>query len=95
QYLRQRGFRATGQTSQAGCLRAIMSFSMLIVSGILLIPVALALGLPLVFHAAWIWIITMPLSLIYGIAFHQVATRIVAPRMVERAPEILAITTRE
>jgi hypothetical protein len=97
QYTRQmqRGFRATGQSSQAGCLRAFMSITMLIVSGILLIPVALALGLPLVFQAAWIWIITMPLSLIYGLAFHQVATRVVAPRMVQRAPEILAITTRE
>jgi ABC-2 type transport system permease protein len=97
QYMRQmqRGFRASGQTSQAGCLRALMSFAMLIVAGILLIPVALALGLPLIFNSEWIWLITMPLSLIYGIAFHQVATRFVAPRMLERAPEILAITTRE
>ena len=97
QYTRQmqRGFRATGQTSQAGCLRAVMSFAILILSGILLIPVALALGLPLIFNTEWIWIISMPLSLIYGIAFHQIATRRVAPRMLERAPEILAITTRE
>ncbi len=97
QYVRQmqRGFRATGQPSQAGCLRAAMSFAMLIVSGILLIPVALALGLPFIFQVQWIWSITMPLTLIYGIAFHQVATRLVAPRMLERAPEILAITTRE
>ncbi len=97
QYVRQmqRGFRATGQPSQAGCLRAVMSFTMLIIAGILLIPVVLALGLPIVFQAQWIWVITMPLTLIYGIAFHQVATRIVAPRMVERAPEILVITTRE
>jgi ABC-2 type transport system permease protein len=97
QYVRQmqRGFRATGQTSQAGCLRAAMSFAMLVVAGILLIPVALALGLPLIFHAEWIWSITIPLTLIYGIAFHQIATRLVAPRMLEQAPEILAITTRE
>jgi hypothetical protein len=97
QYVRQmqRGFRATGQTSQAGCLRAAMSFAMLIVAGILLIPVVLALGLPFIFQAQWIWTITIPLTLIYGIAFHQVATRLVAPRMLERAPEILAITTRE
>ncbi|MGZ3617703.1 MAG: putative ABC transporter permease subunit [Ktedonobacteraceae bacterium] len=97
QYTRQmqRGFRASGQTSQAGCLRAVMSFAILIVSGILLIPVALSLGLPIIFNAEWIWIISMPLSLIYGIAFHQIATRRVAPRMLERAPEILAITTRE
>jgi len=97
QYVRQmqRGFRATGQTSQAGCLRAVMSFAMLVVAGILLIPVSLALGLPFIFQAEWIWSITIPLTLIYGIAFHQVTTRLVAPRMLERAPEILAITTRE
>ena len=97
QYMRQmqRGFRATGQTSQAGCLRAAMSLAMLVVAGILLIPVALALGLPFIFQAQWIWCITMPLTLIYGLAFHQIATRLVAPRMLERAPEILAITTRE
>ena len=97
QYTRQmqRGFRATGQTSQAGCLRAAMSFAMLIIAGILLIPVALALGLPFIFQAQWIWSITIPLTLIYGIAFHQIATRLVAPRMLARAPEILAITTRE
>ena len=92
---RQRGFQATGQPAQAGCLRAAMSFVMLIVTGILLIPVALALGLPYIFQAQWIWAFTMPLTLIYGIAFHQIATRLVAPRMLERAPEILAITTRE
>jgi ABC-2 type transport system permease protein len=97
QYMRQmqRGFRATGQTSQAGCLRAIMSFVMLVVTLILLIPVALALGLPMIFHVEWIWSITIPLTLIYGVAFHQIATRFVAPRMLEQAPEILAITTRE
>ncbi len=91
----QRGFRATGQTSQGGCLRAIMSFVMLVVTLILLIPVALALGLPMILRVEWIWSITIPLTLIYGIAFHQIATRFVAPRMLEQAPEILAITTRE
>jgi len=97
QYMRQmqRGFRATGQTSQAGCLRAVMSFVMLVVTLVLLIPVALALGLPMIFHVEWIWSITIPLTLVYGIAFHQIATRLVAPRMLEQAPEILAITTRE
>ena len=97
QYVRQmqRGFRATGQTSQAGCLRAVMSFVMLGVTVVLLIPVALALGLPMIFHVEWIWSITIPLTLVYGIAFHQIATRLVAPRMLEQAPEILAITTRE
>lgn len=97
QYMRQmqRGFRATGQGSQAGCLRGVMSLVMMLVTAILLVPVALALGLPIIFHVEWIWGVTIPLALIYGVAFHQIVTRQVAPRIVERAPEILAITTRE
>ena len=97
QYVRQmqRGFRATGQASQGGCLRAVLSLVMLVVTAILLIPVALALGLPMLYHVEWIWGFTIPLALIYGIAFHQVVTRLVAPRILKKAPEILAITTRE
>ena len=97
QYMRQmqRGFRATGTTSQSGCLRAVMSLVMLLVTALLVAPVALGLFLPLIFRAQWLWTITIPLSLVYGIAFHQIVTRLVAPRIVERAPEILAVTTRE
>ena len=97
QYMRQmqRGFRATGTTSQSGCLRAVMSLVLLLVTALLVAPVALGLFLPLVFRAQWLWTITIPLSLVYGIAFHQIVTRLVAPRTVERAPEILAVTTRE
>ena len=97
QYMRQmqRGFRATGTTSQSGCLRAVMSLVMLLVTALLVAPVALGLFLPLIFRAQWLWTITIPLSLVYGIAFHQIITRLVSPRIVERAPEILAVTTRE
>ena len=97
QYVRQmqRGFRATGTTSQSGCLRGIMSLAMLVVTAILVAPVAAAVFLPYAFNAEWIWSITIPVSLIYGIAFHQIVTRAVAPRIIEMAPEILAITTRQ
>jgi ABC-2 type transport system permease protein len=91
----QRGFRATGASSQGGCLRAVTSLVMLVVTAILLIPVAVALIVPVLIHAQWIWVFSIPLALAYGITFHQVVTRLVAPRIVERAPEILAITTRE
>lgn len=97
QYVRQmqRGFRATGTTSQSGCLRGVMSLVMLLVAAVLVVPVGLAVFLPYIFKVEWIWGITMPLSLIYGIAFHQIVTRMVAPRIVEQGPEILAITTRQ
>ena len=92
----QRGFRATGASSSGnGCLRGFMSIMMLIVSVIVLIPVILALGLPLFFRIEWVWIFAIPLALLYGIAFHQVVTRLGAVRMLAREPEILALTTRE
>ncbi|HLQ10938.1 MAG TPA: hypothetical protein VK134_05010 [Ktedonobacteraceae bacterium] len=97
QYVRQmqRGFRATGTTSQSGCLRGVMSLAMLVVTAVLVAPVAAAVFLPYAFNAEWIWSITIPLSLVYGIAFHQIVTGAVAPRIVEMGPEILAITTRQ
>ncbi len=97
QYVRQmqRGFRATGTTSQSGCLRGVMSLVMLLVTAVLVAPVGAAVFLPYAFNAEWVWGITIPASLIYGIAFHQIVTRVVAPRIVETAPEILAITTRQ
>jgi hypothetical protein len=91
----QRGFRATGTTPQSGCLRGVMSLVMLLATAVLVVPVGAALFLPYAFNAEWVWIITIPLSLIYGIAFHQIVTRAVAPRIVERVPEILAVTTRQ
>lgn len=92
----QRGFRATGSSSQnMGCLRAFMSIGMFLVSLVVLIPVALALLVPMYFNAQWIWAFSLPAALLYSIAFHQVVSRLVAPRMLERTPEILAVTTRE
>ncbi|HLI06946.1 MAG TPA: hypothetical protein VKV40_10290 [Ktedonobacteraceae bacterium] len=91
----QRGFRATGASSSGnGCLRGIMSLIMLVVSAIVLIPVILAFGLPIFFHVEWIWVFAIPLALLYGIAFHQAVSRLVAVRMLAREPEILALTTR-
>ncbi|HET9921233.1 MAG TPA: hypothetical protein VFQ30_15410, partial [Ktedonobacteraceae bacterium] len=91
----QRGFRATGASSGNGCLRGIISLLMLGVSVIVLIPVILALALPIFFQVEWVWAFAIPLVLIYGVAFHQVVSRLVAVRMLAREPEILALTTRE
>jgi ABC-2 type transport system permease protein len=91
----QRGFRATGASSGNGCLRGFMSIIMLIVTAIVLIPVILAFALPIFIHAEWIWVFAIPATLLYGIAFHQTVSRLVAVRMLAREPEILALTTRE
>src|SRR5437588_1752570 len=92
----QRGFQATGSSAgSAGCMRAIMSMVMMFVTLVVLVPVAVALFLPLLFHIQWVWVFSIPAALIYAIAFHQIVTRLIAPRIIERTPEILAATTRE
>ncbi len=92
----QRGFQATGSsTGNAGCMRAIMSVVMMFVTLVVLVPVAVALFLPLLFQIQWVWVFSIPAALIYAIAFHQIVTRLIAPRIIERTPEILAATTRE
>ncbi|GAC1501518.1 MAG: hypothetical protein NVS2B12_09890 [Ktedonobacteraceae bacterium] len=93
---RQRGFQANTNTSaEGGCLRSLLSivafYSMLLV----LIPVAAAAVLPLLFHAQWIWWISLPAALFYSGAIYFGITRLVAPRILSRTPEILAVVARE
>ncbi len=92
----RRGFQTNNNlSSEGGCLRAIMSLAVLAVMAVLLIPVAAGLVLPVFYHAEWIWALTVPASLLYSAAFYIVVTNAVAPRMLTRTPEILAVVTRE
>lgn len=92
----RRGFQNTNTTSsEGGCLRAIMSLAVLAVMAILLIPVAAGLVLPVFYHVQWIWALTIPGALLYSAAFYVIVTNAVAPQMLKRAPEILAVVTRE
>jgi ABC-2 type transport system permease protein len=92
-----RGFRPGGAnaSTQNGCLRGVLSLATLALMLIVLAPAELALVLPVIFSALWVWIITIPLSVVYGGAIYFGVTALVAPRMIERIPEILAATTRE
>jgi ABC-2 type transport system permease protein len=92
-----RGFRPGGAnaSTQNGCLRGVLSLATLALMLIVLIPAELALALPVIYSALWVWIITIPLSVVYGGAIYFGVTALVAPRMVERIPEIIAATTRE
>ena len=92
----QRGFRATGSSSgNAGCMRSLISLAMMLVTLIVLLPVAAALFLPLYFHFQWLWLFTIPAALIYAIAFYEIVTWLVAPHILTRTPEILAVATKE
>lgn len=92
----RRGFQSSlNMSAEGGCLRAVMSLVALVVTAIVLLPVAAGLALPVIFQVQWIWFFSIPASLVYGVAFYYVVTALVAPRMLDRAPEILAVTTRE
>jgi hypothetical protein len=91
-----RGFQGSANLSaEGGCLRSLMSMLAFYVMVIVLSPVEAALVLPVIFHAQWWWIISIPLSLAYAGAIYYGVTALVAPRILDRVPEILAATTRE
>ncbi len=92
----KRGYSATGGPAQSGgCLNQIMSLVMLLTTVVLLIPVALGIGIPFFMNAQWLWLASIPLSLLYGAALYLIFTNLAARRMLTREPEILAVTTRE
>ncbi|MGH2482318.1 MAG: putative ABC transporter permease subunit, partial [Ktedonobacteraceae bacterium] len=92
----QRGYSATGGPAQSGgCLNQIMSLVMLVTTAVLLTPVALGIGIPFFMNAQWVWLATIPLSLLYGAVLYLLFTNLAAKRMLATEPEILAITTRE
>jgi ABC-2 type transport system permease protein len=91
-----RGFQSSANLSaEGGCLRALMSMIAFYAMLIVLAPVEAGLILPVIFHAHWWWLISIPLSLVYGGAIYYGVTVLVAPRILTKAPEILAVTTRE
>ena len=82
-------------SSENGFLRALLSSVVLGISALLLVPVVLALVIPLVLDQRTWLLFTLPAAVAYGVVFHQILTRLIAPRLLMRAPEILAATVRE
>ncbi len=92
----RRGFQTNNSvSSEGGCLRAVMSLAVLAIMAILLIPVAAGLVLPVLYHVQWLWVLTIPASLLYSAIFYILVTNGSASHMLTRAPEILAVVTRE
>jgi ABC-2 type transport system permease protein len=91
-----RGFQSSANLSaERGCLRAFLSMLAFYATVIILAPVELALILPVVLNAQWFWIISIPLSLLYAFGIYYGITALVAPRILQRVPEILAVVVKE
>lgn len=84
----QGNFAASGN----GCLRTLLMGFASMATYALLVPVAVALLLPLFLsHPEWL-VVTLPASLLYAIVFYEVVTRIAASQLLKRAPDILKAT---
>ncbi|HVB59779.1 MAG TPA: hypothetical protein VNE61_01170 [Ktedonobacteraceae bacterium] len=91
-----RGFRATGSSSgNAGCIRSLLSLAMMVVTVIVLLPVAAAAFVPLILHEQWLWIFCIPVALLYAVAIYALVIWFAAPQLLKRAPEILAVVARD
>jgi ABC-2 type transport system permease protein len=82
-------------SGENGCLRAILSGIALTIVWILLAPVAAAVALPLLLSHSELLPLTLVASVLYAVALHQLATWLIAPSMLKRAPEILEVVARE
>ena len=65
-----------------------------IVTLVTLVPVALGVGIPFFMNLQVLWLVSMPLSLVYGVVLYVVLTNLSATRMLATEPEILTATTR-
>jgi ABC-2 type transport system permease protein len=78
-----------------GCLRALLSGIALTIVWILLAPVAAAVALPLFLARSELLPLTLFAGVLYAVALYQLATWLIAPFMLKRAPEILEVVARE
>src|SRR6185437_538919 len=93
--VRQLRMGSNNISSENGCLRSVISLVALWGTLIALTPVFILLLLPLMLdHPQWL-IFAAPLALFYGFSLYQVATLLIAPRLMNRAPEILAVVARD
>lgn len=82
-------------SSDNGFLRSILALVTMLVVLVMLLPVLAGTFLPLLLgHSEWLFI-ALPAGIVYGALLHQIATRLIAPQVHRRAPEILAVVARD
>lgn len=86
---------ANNLSSENGCLRSVISLGALWGTLFTLAPVFILLLAPPLLGRRELLLVSAPLAVLYGLALYQVATRLIARRLGSRAPEIMALATRE
>lgn len=90
----RRGTQAsTNMFAGGGCLRMLLSSISMYATFFIISPVVAAMIIPIFMHLEWIWLIAIPLSLVYASAIYFIVTIKVAPRILKKAPELLEVVT--
>ena len=93
--VRQLRMGSNNISSENGCLRSVISLGALWGTLFALTPVFILLLLPaLLEHRQW-YVFAAPLALFYGLSLYQIATMLIAPRLLKRGPEILAVVAKD
>ena len=87
--------RSSSGSPESGCLRTVIGMLSLLTTLVILSPVIAGVVIPIVLNTPFLLAVTLPIALLYGLGIHQGASRFIAPRLLKRMPEILALTTRE
>ncbi len=92
---RMRVGQGSFSSSENGCLRSLTMSLAFMATFVLLLPVAAALAIPLALsHTEWL-VFTLPASILYAVVFYELATRLAASQLLQRAPDILKATVPE
>jgi hypothetical protein len=93
--MRQMRVGSGNYSTEGGFLRGLLSIVVFLITLVMLLPIAVAIAVPYIFdHPAWL-VASLPACLVYGVALHQTASRLIAPVLLSRAPEILRVTVPE
>ncbi|HLK51893.1 MAG TPA: hypothetical protein VKU42_00475, partial [Candidatus Angelobacter sp.] len=87
--------RSSSGSPESGCLRTVIGMLSLLITLVILSPVIAGVVIPIVLDTPFVLAVTLPIALLYGLGIHQGASRFIAPRLLKRMPDILALTTRE
>lgn len=87
--------RSSSGSPESGCLRTVIGMLSLLITLVILSPVIAGVVVPIVLDTPFVLAVTLPIALLYGLGIHQGASRFIAPRLLKRMPDILALTTRE
>lgn len=85
----------SGSSSERGFASALWSFLLLGIVALLLLPLAAVVIVPWLLAMAWLWVVAVPVGLLYAGVLYRLSLGRAADLLARREPEIFAICAKE